>query len=356
MTPIVSLHLGDSVQLLGDIDRRAISPKPDKIFKADACVTDPPYGFDFAGGTVKIDGETVSEDAGWDSFRDNRNCTTAADDAEAFAKFTESWVRGVRQNLWPGAHVVAFTAAKTLDLLGRGMRLAQLDIVRSLAWFYGAQGQVKSKHDLRPGYEPLLLCRFFDQVIIGRDLGEKNNLGDLTELFKTKGRGQLHAQTWKEEDGQHPTDVVVSLDETDPGWLELCETIDQHAAAFFVAKPTTKDRDSYCGDLPVQTKNSRLSHMSSDITGKVVKPVLAQNPHPTPKPIELMRRLVRLVSRPGHTILDPFMGSGSTGIAAVLEGRNFIGIERDPDYFKIASTRVLNTLKEVTDGAARTTE
>ncbi|HEB41549.1 MAG TPA: site-specific DNA-methyltransferase [Candidatus Dependentiae bacterium] len=65
-----------------------------------------------------------------------------------------------------------------------------------------------------------------------------------------------------------------------------------------------------------------------------------ENNHPTVKPIKLMRYLVRLVTQPGGIILDPFMGSGSTGKAAKLEGFDFIGIELDKEYFKIAQNRI----------------
>lgn len=64
------------------------------------------------------------------------------------------------------------------------------------------------------------------------------------------------------------------------------------------------------------------------------------NSHPTVKPTDLMAYLCRLVTPPGGVVLDPFMGSGSTGKAAHAEGFNFIGIERDPEYFKIASDRI----------------
>ena len=64
------------------------------------------------------------------------------------------------------------------------------------------------------------------------------------------------------------------------------------------------------------------------------------NFHPTVKPIALMEYLIKMVSREGGTILDPFMGSGTTGVACVNTGRNFIGIELDPDYFKIAEARI----------------
>ena len=63
------------------------------------------------------------------------------------------------------------------------------------------------------------------------------------------------------------------------------------------------------------------------------------NNHPTVKPTDLMRYLCRLVTPPGGTVLDPFMGSGSTGVAAQLEGFKFIGIERDPAYVAIARSR-----------------
>ena len=61
------------------------------------------------------------------------------------------------------------------------------------------------------------------------------------------------------------------------------------------------------------------------------------NTHPTVKPTDLMRYLCRLVTPPGGLILDPFMGSGSTGKAALMEGFRFTGIERDPEYFAIAA-------------------
>lgn len=64
------------------------------------------------------------------------------------------------------------------------------------------------------------------------------------------------------------------------------------------------------------------------------------NNHPTVKPTDLMRYLCRLVTPPGGVVLDPFMGSGSTGKAAILEGFRFIGVERDPAYLEIARRRI----------------
>jgi site-specific DNA-methyltransferase (adenine-specific) len=64
------------------------------------------------------------------------------------------------------------------------------------------------------------------------------------------------------------------------------------------------------------------------------------NHHPTVKPTDLMRYLCRLVTPPDGLVLDPFMGSGSTGKAAVLEGFRFIGIEREAEYVAIAQARI----------------
>jgi len=65
------------------------------------------------------------------------------------------------------------------------------------------------------------------------------------------------------------------------------------------------------------------------------------NFHSTVKPLALMRYLVRLSKTPtGGVVLDPFMGSGTTGMACVLEGRSFIGIEREAEYMEIARRRI----------------
>jgi len=68
----------------------------------------------------------------------------------------------------------------------------------------------------------------------------------------------------------------------------------------------------------------------------------SKNNHPTVKPINLMAYLCRLITPEGGIVLDPFMGSGSTGVAAQLEGFRFVGMEMDKDYFKIAEARIEN--------------
>ena len=70
-----------------------------------------------------------------------------------------------------------------------------------------------------------------------------------------------------------------------------------------------------------------------------------KNTHPTVKPTDLMCYLIRMITPPGGVVLDPFMGSGSTGKAAMLEGVQFIGMELDPEYCAIAKARIEFVLK-----------
>jgi site-specific DNA-methyltransferase (adenine-specific) len=68
--------------------------------------------------------------------------------------------------------------------------------------------------------------------------------------------------------------------------------------------------------------------------------------HPTQKPVALMEYLIRTYTNPGDNVLDNCMGSGTTGVACAQSGRTFVGIERDPDYFKIAKERVESAYKQ----------
>ncbi|WP_447874655.1 DNA-methyltransferase [Serratia fonticola] len=82
----------------------------------------------------------------------------------------------------------------------------------------------------------------------------------------------------------------------------------------------------------------------------------ARNNHPTVKPVDLMRYLCRLVTPAGGVVLDPFMGSGSTGKAALLEGLGFIGIELNPDHLTTAAARIGHSLKILGETEADTYE
>jgi len=106
---------------------------------------------------------------------------------------------------------------------------------------------------------------------------------------------------------------------------------------FYCAKASKKDRNEGCEKLNESSKNERKPDGQSIYESSNS---FAKNNHPTVKPTDLMRYLCRLVTRKGGVVLDPFMGSGSTGKAAAKEGFDFIGIERDKNYFEIANLRI----------------
>jgi len=121
------------------------------------------------------------------------------------------------------------------------------------------------------------------------------------------------------------------------------KTVSSAARFFYCAKASRSERNAGLDGLPTKHVGTYAQdawsreHMGNTPDNER-QPV--HNHHPTVKPIALMRYLCRLVTPPGGIVLDPFMGSGSTGKAAVLEGFQFIGIERDAEYCEIAKARI----------------
>ena len=151
--------------------------------------------------------------------------------------------------------------------------------------------------------------------IDGSRIGTEENLG--RAQYESKGWKNTSGMTgstnddWKK--GRWPANVI--LDEYSAG--ELDEQSDA-SRFFYVAKASKRDR------------NEGLE---------------GSNLHPTVKPTTLMRYLVKLVTPPGGTVLDPFTGSGSTGKAAILEGFDFIGIELTEEYLPIIEARLAHAEK-----------
>lgn len=109
------------------------------------------------------------------------------------------------------------------------------------------------------------------------------------------------------------------------------------ARFFYCAKATRKDRHEGLPDPGPQFKKGSTLRDAERLLAAEQR---LGNHHPTVKPTELMRWLVRLVTPPGGLVLDPFMGSGSTGKACMLEGFRFVGIEREQEYLDIARQRI----------------
>ena len=114
---------------------------------------------------------------------------------------------------------------------------------------------------------------------------------------------------------------------------------------FYCAKASKSERNLGCEELK-EVKNM-LGDKWSDIDrrdGK--KPVFRKNTHPTVKPIKLMEYLIKLVTKEGAIVLDPFLGSGTTAIACAKLNRKFIGIEKEEEYIRIAEARLKPFLEQ----------
>ena len=121
------------------------------------------------------------------------------------------------------------------------------------------------------------------------------------------------------------------------------------ARFFYCAKASKRDRDEGLEGFEVKRGGSEtFSPKQRDGNGADRQPFHA-NIHPTVKPTDLMRYLCRLVTPPGGVVLDPFMGSGSTGKAAMLEGFQFVGCELSPEYLEIARARIEAARKRVNE-------
>jgi site-specific DNA-methyltransferase (adenine-specific) len=111
---------------------------------------------------------------------------------------------------------------------------------------------------------------------------------------------------------------------------------------FYVAKAARSERDAGLNGMEaLQIDDSREPDAPGANNPRNRGGRKATNFHPTVKPVELMRYLCRLTATPtGGVVLDPFMGSGTTGVACAMEGRHFIGVELDAGYFDIACKRI----------------
>jgi len=115
---------------------------------------------------------------------------------------------------------------------------------------------------------------------------------------------------------------------------------------FYCAKASRAERNAGCEGMEEKAQGC-YGEFAGDGRGRQTEHTPTTNHHPTVKPLALMRYLVRLTRTPtGGTVLDPFMGSGTTGCACVLEDRDFVGIEVDPDYAEIARRRIEATRPE----------
>ena len=216
---------------------------------------------------------------------------------------------------------------------------------------------------LKPAYEPVLLFRkplsgTVAENVLTHGTGALNIDGcriegaDAAALAKNWQRetitdmrggnyGNGKARSVKNEynvpSGRWPANLIHD------GSEEPVQLFGYAARFFYCAKASKRDRDEGLDGFDAKN-NMRVNGPRESEEAKTA--TLRANFHPTVKPTDLMRYLCRLITPPNGVILDPFMGSGSTGKAAMLEGFRFIGIEQSPEYFAIARARINSAISD----------
>ncbi|HGM6962916.1 TPA: site-specific DNA-methyltransferase [Pseudomonas aeruginosa] len=332
----------------------------------------------------------------------------------AFQAFTLEWAADCLRVLKPGGHLLSFASPRTYHHMAVGIEMAGFEIRDQIMWVFGS-GFPKSHNlsgeyegwgtALKPGHEPICMARkplagTVARNVLAHGTGALNidgcripsepmppntGAGGLPRRREDEQRGpgavsQPHAGgRWPANlihDGS--PEVVALFPHTKSGVMKggtiraaqdapgsVCygtyggnatseDTFgDEGSAArfFYCAKATRRDRNEGCEHMerkPLHWSSGSQNPGSfqSEGTDKT-----SQNNHPTVKPTDLMAYLVRLVTPPGGKVLDPFTGSGSTGKAAVREGFEFVGIEREPPYLAIAEARIAHELERVTAAA-----
>ena len=180
--------------------------------------------------------------------------------------------------------------------------------------------------------------------------------GDIVLDFGEWDRGKVDWKDFIDDLVRLTTDVgviVVFYDKLYLGMMGLylqenykCQV--RHIGNYIKTNPAPQARkvkwQNGCESFLLATKNKGMGHHFNYRLGQSPDYFMRSNNyerwHPTQKPLDLMDWIVRYWSFEGDTILDPFMGSGTTGVACVQTGRNFIGIEIEPKYYEIAERRI----------------
>jgi DNA modification methylase len=315
----------------------------------------------------------------------------------------EAWAREAFRVAKPGTHLLAFGGTRTYHRLASAIEDAGWEIRDCLVWAY-ASGFPKSHNlngewggwgtALKPAWEPIVMARKplrgtvagnvlahgtgalnIDGTRIGRVAGDRTEYGrdrNLPHANTTLALGTFAEVTPYEPDtgGRWPANViltdpifdggiegVVGGGETTPlperPWAKpspddalfagvggagtIHHDSGTYSRFFLVPKADRAEREPVAGTMPRATR----AILGQGIGGADNLGVSRANVHPTVKPVDLMRHLVRLVTPSGGTVLDPFLGSGTTGIACEMEGFDWIGIEKEPEYVAIAEARLV---------------
>ena len=357
----MKILLGNNLDLLRSLPDNSV----------DSIVTDPPYGLGKEPDALAMLRDWMEH--GHHDVKSKKGFM--GKEWDNFVPQPAQWKECLRV-LKPGGHVLAFAGTRTQDLMALGMRIAGFEIRDLVAWIYGS-GFPKVKTVLKPALEPITLARKpgkselqIDLCRVGTDGGTAKGSKPTVAGHGIYGAG-LHGacEITKLDAGRWPANVihdgsgeVLALFPDSKGQQgdlkghakqrespngcygkfppakDAAARNDSGSAArfFYCAKTNSTDRNEGCEELP----DKDWSGDGAAVPERANRPFNpSKNNHPTVKPTALMCYLCRLVTPPGGTILDPWMGSGSTGKAAKLEGFDFIGMEREAEYFRIAQAR-----------------
>lgn len=323
---------------------------PDNTF--DSVVSDPPYGLEFMGmGWDKV-GDVVESPSSVGGFQDgnggnqfSRARIRYGNDGRGFqAMMTDNWETIVR-TMKPGAGTAVFGGTQMYHRMACAMEDAGLEIFDTIAWCYGS-GSPKNMDlseeapghgtRIKPAWEPIILAR------------KPHEKGlTIVQNIRKWGVGGLNIDESRsaECDWRWPANFIVD----EEAQLDL----PVHARRFFYCpKASSDDREEGLDtSFPIEEVRggggrvtegyANLSEGKGKAAGQYGAAKAAKrNIHPTVKPTALMRWLVTLVTPSGGLVLDPFMGSGSTGKACLIDKFRFFGIDKDPRYVKIAQARI----------------
>ncbi len=192
-----------------------------------------------------------------------------------------------------------------------------------------------------------------DDCRIGSEIIKEHKLGDTSLMGGLSGKSEQGGYISLEHQGRFPTNIILDEEagKLMPDDMEEYDNLKQQTLMGEVLEPENKSasRFFYCAKASKSERNFGCEEMEDKTTddGREVvsnRPhqrgtTQRKNNHPTVKPIKLMEYLVKLVSKEGATVLDPFLGSGTTLIACVKLGRKGIGIEKEAEYCEIAKSR-----------------
>jgi site-specific DNA-methyltransferase (adenine-specific) len=291
----------------------------------------------------------------------------------------------------PGAYLLAFGGTRAFHRMAVAIEDAGWEIRDCCCWVYGsgfpksldaskaidrAAGEGAGEASawqgwgtaLKPAWEPILMARKPLEGTVAANL-LKHGTGAInvdgcrigaevvtTSHTKWQGgegwRGNVSTGATSAHVGRWPANFMHD------GSPEVLEPLGEASRFFYCAKTSTADREEGCEELATSTGADATSRqegtagLDNPRAGASRTREVVRNHHPTVKPTDLMRHLVRLVTPPGGLVLDPFMGSGSTGKAAILEGARFAGCDLDPAYLEIAAARIAYALRLEAEEAA----